>query len=417
MELRFPSINTVVLQDRTSLPVQMMRRGVATVKLPVPSGVELTLSRGKLGDVLYKPTTDFLRWGPCVRVMMPSYNDLHDPHLRHYFQRKELNDRLRRLNLVTEDNEVICSLKDYNTYEEYLRGLKMVADHTYDEAQSNKMKKVMKLQEKGRIPGDFTLTEVMDVLLDEDSRELRQLLQAEAANKKIRLRRQEEEEKYKRQDEEDFYTELDLYSWKAEDRARLMMIEKQLRHEQNRLRYQKEIRQERDRKKQAALQRKCLNEQRRMEVEIEAAKDPVLDKYNSRLLKNMFREPPKGEPQYLLPRRSHMERPILRSTLAKVYGQRPARPDLKQAALDQQYALQQKMLSKESERMRLRAEETRPQAEPRDPRPMRSCVKLPALQSHLTKLYGSKENGANPKRARRDQKRTNQQRWLPKIYS
>ncbi|KAG7454655.1 hypothetical protein MATL_G00262020 [Megalops atlanticus] len=415
MELRFPSINTVVLQDRTSLPVQLMRRGVATVKLPVPPGVELTLSRGKLGDVLYKPTTDFLRWGPCVRVMMPSYNNLHDPHLRHYFQRKELNDRLRRLNFVTEDNEVICSLKDYNTYEEYLRGLKMVADCSYDETQSNKMKEVMKLQEKGRIPGDVTLTEVMDVLLDEDSQELRQLLQTKAARKKIRLRRQKEEEKYKRQDEEDFFTELDLYSWKAEDRARLMMIEKQLRHEQNRLRYQKEIQQERDRKKQAALQRKCLNEQRRMEAEIEAAKDPVLDKYNSRLLKNMFREPPKGEPQFLLPKRSHIEKPVLRSAMAKIYGQRPARPDLKRAALEQQYALQQKMLSQESERVRFRPEETRPQGELQDPRPTRSCVKLPPLQPHLTKLYGNKENGANPKRAKREQKRANQQRRLPKI--
>lgn len=55
---------------------------------------------------LHKPTTDFLRTGPCMRTPIPCYNCLHDPHLRYYFHQKDRHHKLREGNFITDENEV-----------------------------------------------------------------------------------------------------------------------------------------------------------------------------------------------------------------------------------------------------------------------------------------------------------------------
>ncbi len=48
------------------------------------------------------------------------YNSLHDPHLRSYFHRTDMKKKLVSNQFITEDQQVICSLKDYNAYRNFL---------------------------------------------------------------------------------------------------------------------------------------------------------------------------------------------------------------------------------------------------------------------------------------------------------
>ncbi|XP_064175344.1 fibrous sheath-interacting protein 2-like isoform X2 [Anguilla rostrata] len=318
MEMQLPKINTIVLQDGTSAPFQLTRRRISTDKLPVPTGARLTLTRGQLGDGLYRPTTEFLRTGPCMRIPDPIYNNLHDPHLRHYYHRQDRRNMLKEGNFITDDNEVICSLKDYNTYEEYLRRLKMVANKTYDQTQSAKMEKVMRLQKKGRVPRDVRLEEVMESILEEDSENMRKLLQTEAAKRKQKAQTEVEDEN--RRIEEALYTELDLLSWTAEDRSRLALHEKQYRHEQNREIYMREVREQKDRRKQALVSRKCSTNQRKLQEKIQMSKEAELRRHKAEGREGSFWELPSGEPQCLLPSRPRARGAAPRSGAARVYG-------------------------------------------------------------------------------------------------
>ncbi|XP_061085076.1 fibrous sheath-interacting protein 2-like [Conger conger] len=273
-ELQLPKINAIRLQDGTSAPFQLTRRRISTDKIPVPSGVRLTLTRGMLGDGLYQPTTDFVRTGPLMSVPDPLYNNLHDPHLRHFFTRQDRRNLLKDGDFITDDDEVICSLKDYNSYEVYLRNLKKVANKTYDATQTARMMKVMELQKRGRVPRDVRLEEVVESILAEDSKNLRKRMQTEAVKKK--LKGQTDVENESQQNEEALYTELDLLFWKAEDRARLTLYEKQYRHEQNRELFLKEVQEQKDRRKQALVDRKCSSDQMKLQEKMRVTREAEL---------------------------------------------------------------------------------------------------------------------------------------------
>ncbi|KAI1882281.1 hypothetical protein AGOR_G00249060 [Albula goreensis] len=338
MERRLPKI---VLRDGTSAPFQLLRRRVPTDKLPVLNGVRVSVSRGKLGDTMYKSTTDFLRTGPCMRVPEPHYNNLHDPHLRHFFNRKDKHQQLLEANFITEDNEVICSLKEYNTYEEYLRNLKMIADRTKDGKQRAKMEKVIRLQEKGRIPKDVKLAEVVETLLEEDSENLQYLLEAEQArNRQV----QTEEENDIKQSVEDLFTKLDLLSWKAEDRNRLMLYEKQYRHQQNRDRYLKEVQDHKDQRNQSVVERKCSKIQKNLQEKIDVSQEAEFKRLQTESLDKSLWEPAVRESQCLLPKRLRADRPVLRSGPARVYGIPASETFQKLPAVDWRWANRQRKL-------------------------------------------------------------------------
>lgn len=50
------------------------------------------------------------------------YNSLQDPHLRSYFYHPPRKRKLKKTGFITEELEVICSLKKYNAYREFLQG-------------------------------------------------------------------------------------------------------------------------------------------------------------------------------------------------------------------------------------------------------------------------------------------------------
>ncbi|XP_035282263.1 fibrous sheath-interacting protein 2-like isoform X2 [Anguilla rostrata] len=347
----FPPVKTVV--GGTSASIQMARSCATCKKLPVPSGIQLTLSRAKIGETLYKPVTDFLRTGPSMRVMMPSYNCLHDPHLRHYYQKKELKDKLRKGNFITEDNEVICSLKDYNMYEDYLRSLKMVADRSRVEEQMDRMSAFLEAQGKGFISKDVNVSEITDIFLEENEDNLQKLLQTELAW----------QDRQKKLSEEDFLTEL----------------------------------------KQALFEQKCANLCRKMEDKIkmlEETQDIKKERainINAMLWDEPLCRPPKKE-QLQLPKIPSSEKQVQWSALARIYGSRTNKNYRKQAEQSTQQKRKQNnaklpQVVTVDKSPKTRAQEST-QGNKQSFLPRIPSVDPPAQQSVRTRKYSQRQSNA-----------------------
>ncbi|KAG7322064.1 hypothetical protein KOW79_014922 [Hemibagrus wyckioides] len=76
-------------------------------------------SRGKLGESIYERTKEFTLDDPNIKLMNMEYNSLHDPHLKHFFNQQGKKQRLMKLGLITKDNKVLCTLKEFREYMRY----------------------------------------------------------------------------------------------------------------------------------------------------------------------------------------------------------------------------------------------------------------------------------------------------------
>ncbi|CAO1403065.1 unnamed protein product [Diamesa tonsa] len=65
-------------------------------------------------------TDDFTFFDPYNYETSATYNPLHDPYLKSFFKKKVFLNHIKKNKLVSEDNEVICSLKDFNSYRKFL---------------------------------------------------------------------------------------------------------------------------------------------------------------------------------------------------------------------------------------------------------------------------------------------------------
>ncbi|KAI5930222.1 Fibrous sheath-interacting protein 2 [Manis javanica] len=95
------------------------------VKLPRIPGSDSLYRTTKLSEKLFQPSYGFNLTDPYCRILENQYNSLHDPHLRAYHRRKDILGRLKKGGYITSNNEVVCSLKEFNKYREYLRSLKL----------------------------------------------------------------------------------------------------------------------------------------------------------------------------------------------------------------------------------------------------------------------------------------------------
>ena len=87
-------------------------------------GNQITLVTTQMGKRLQRPSCDFDISTPLETFVSDEYNDLHDPHLVHYFkQNSSLLKHLIKMGYCTENGEIICSLKKYNLYRQYLKRL------------------------------------------------------------------------------------------------------------------------------------------------------------------------------------------------------------------------------------------------------------------------------------------------------
>eukprot|EP00800_Vazella_pourtalesii_P008468 TRINITY_DN2217_c0_g1_i3.p2 TRINITY_DN2217_c0_g1~~TRINITY_DN2217_c0_g1_i3.p2 ORF type:complete len:255 (-),score=83.18 TRINITY_DN2217_c0_g1_i3:1653-2417(-) len=66
------------------------------------------------------------------------YNSLHDPNLRYYFKRPRMIERLRKLELIDDNHDVICSMKFYHIFREAMEyEARKMRDKQYDEEKRN----------------------------------------------------------------------------------------------------------------------------------------------------------------------------------------------------------------------------------------------------------------------------------------
>ncbi|CAM2120176.1 unnamed protein product [Caretta caretta] len=111
-------------------PTQLLEMPLGA-KLPLLPGSNTLFYRTNLGEKLYQPPSGFDLGDPYCRLMTTKYRSLHDPHLRSYYKRKNNLRRLKKGGYVTNDNKVVCTLKEFNEYRQYLTTLKLEFEKNY----------------------------------------------------------------------------------------------------------------------------------------------------------------------------------------------------------------------------------------------------------------------------------------------
>ncbi|XP_066304427.1 serine-rich adhesin for platelets-like [Branchiostoma lanceolatum] len=98
-------------------------------KMPLIPGIEkaMVLYTTDLGERLHaRPNDhDFDLTDPCGHQMSTEYNLLHDPHLKPFYSFPGVKQRLVRNGFITQDGKVLCTLKEFNQYRQYLRKISL----------------------------------------------------------------------------------------------------------------------------------------------------------------------------------------------------------------------------------------------------------------------------------------------------
>ncbi|XP_034097804.1 uncharacterized protein LOC117563533 [Drosophila albomicans] len=88
-------------------------------KLPMLKcpGNQVIFSKDKIGNTFKCSMQEF---DSSMTVHIPEYNPLHDSNLKTFYSNERNLKRLRENGEITDENEVICNLKDFNQYREDL---------------------------------------------------------------------------------------------------------------------------------------------------------------------------------------------------------------------------------------------------------------------------------------------------------
>ncbi|XP_074925099.1 fibrous sheath-interacting protein 2-like [Chelonoidis abingdonii] len=143
-------------------------------KLPLLPGSSTLFYRTNLGEKLYQPPSGFDLGDPYCRLMTTKYRSLHDPHLRSYYKRKNNLRRLKKGGYVTNDNKVVCTLKEFNEYRQYLTTLKLEFEKNYMREQKMLEKQVTKLQDPILLPEGADTSHFREWLLREERENLQE---------------------------------------------------------------------------------------------------------------------------------------------------------------------------------------------------------------------------------------------------
>ncbi|XP_022093257.1 uncharacterized protein LOC110980670 isoform X2 [Acanthaster planci] len=87
--------------------------------IPAPKG-KITLYTTGLGEKLY-PTPVGLDFDPSAEGLSSEYKSLHDPHLKSHYTQPSTFHGLIRKKFITPEGKVICTLKEFNDYHQYLK--------------------------------------------------------------------------------------------------------------------------------------------------------------------------------------------------------------------------------------------------------------------------------------------------------
>ncbi|XP_074064231.1 fibrous sheath-interacting protein 2 isoform X7 [Macrotis lagotis] len=243
------------------------------VKLPLIPGSNTLFYTTNLSEKLFQPSYGFNLSDPYGRLLETRYKSLHDPHLSSYYKRKDILKQLKKGGYITSNNKIVCTLKEFNKYRQYLTSLKLDFERNYIREQKMLEKKVTKLQEHNQIPnrdadqlrkwllqqGTYSVQDqeclIRHRYLDMISRELEKL---ERSAEKRHLIRMNEEEKRQRE-----HTRKKLIlrkkieeEWKTKEMLLLTRIGEEVKREARVEEQRRKNREESDRKKQALLEKK-----------------------------------------------------------------------------------------------------------------------------------------------------------------
>ncbi|XP_055771552.1 fibrous sheath-interacting protein 2-like [Salvelinus fontinalis] len=121
--------------------------------------------RGKLGEKLHQETPGFDLLDPNMRVMDVSYNCLHDKHLKSFFRHPERKKRLVKQGLITSNEKVLCTCKEYNRYSSYIKSVQLLWEKQCCALQKNLLKQFLVLQQQGEVPSHISLTDIREWLI------------------------------------------------------------------------------------------------------------------------------------------------------------------------------------------------------------------------------------------------------------
>ncbi|XP_048116010.1 uncharacterized protein LOC125305368 isoform X2 [Alosa alosa] len=119
----------------------------------------------RLCKKLTHPRGDFDLTDPYGYKLSAAYNCLHDPNLKTYLYRKDIHKHLLKDGFITKDNKVTCNLKEYNTYKKYLTDLQREMDHRFKMEQRELVRKILILQQEGRISSDVSVPDFIEWLV------------------------------------------------------------------------------------------------------------------------------------------------------------------------------------------------------------------------------------------------------------
>ncbi|XP_064786348.1 fibrous sheath-interacting protein 2-like isoform X2 [Oncorhynchus masou masou] len=121
--------------------------------------------RGKLGEKLHQETPGFDLLDPNMRVIDVSYNCLHDKHLKSFFRHPERKKRLVKQGLITSNEKVLCTCKEYNRYSSYIKSVQLLWEKQCCAQQKMLLKQFLVLQQQGEVPSYISLTDIRDWLI------------------------------------------------------------------------------------------------------------------------------------------------------------------------------------------------------------------------------------------------------------
>ncbi|KAG6932685.1 Fibrous Sheath Interacting Protein 2-like [Chelydra serpentina] len=278
-------------------------------KLPLLPGSNTLFYRTNLGEKLYQPPSGFDLGDPYCRLMTTKYRSLHDPHLRSYYKRKNNLRRLKKGGYVTNDNKVVCTLKEFNEYRQYLTTLKLEFEKNYMREQKMLEKQITKLQDPNLLPEGADTSHFREWLLREERENLqdreRQIRNryVDMINKELEkikciaeekhLLQQAEEEKRQHEKKKKKQPILHIKmeeEWKQKEMLLLLKIGEDVKREARIEELRWKRREEKAKKKRAVLEKKMAYHMRKLQ---EHAYQRVEFESHVKCLNKMLSEDPK----------------------------------------------------------------------------------------------------------------------------
>ncbi|KAM9569614.1 uncharacterized protein ACWYII_038373 [Salvelinus alpinus] len=100
-----------------------------------------------------------------MRVIDVSYNCLHDKHLKCFFRHPERKKRLVKQGLITSNEKVLCTCKEYNRYSGYIKSVQLLWEKQCCAQQKNLLKQFLVLQQQGEVLSHISLTDIREWLI------------------------------------------------------------------------------------------------------------------------------------------------------------------------------------------------------------------------------------------------------------